>query len=370
MKKNHLIAIIMSTFIAFTLAACGQSSSTTNEVNGEEGQEVANHSGNKKENLIIGTHPSGSAYNSTGSGVASVVTQFSPLQVTVQPYEGPNAWMPLLNNGEIDLGIISSPDLFWGIRGEHGHPEANSNVRALVVGNYPPTNGIVVREDSDILTTADLKGKKVAAGYAGNQLTQLLVEYHLNSVGLTWEDVEPVPVTSTPGGLEALQDGRVDAALGLSPVSATTLEVDAAVNGLRVLNLADIEPENFEDFPEDVAKKIEEGIPGTKLAVYEDIGILEGESALIYEYPIMLATTTHLHEENVYEILTALWENYEELHPLYAWLEDWRPTTMFQEKPPVPYHPGAIQFFKDQGLWTEDAEKHHQELLDVLQLEE
>lgn len=356
MKRNYVLIVTM-VFIALVLVACGQSSSTT---------EAEGSTSEMKDNLIIGTHPSGSSYHTTGSAVANVVNEHSSLQVTVQPYEGPNAWMPLLNSGEIDMGVISSPDLFWGIQGEYGHPEPHSNVRAFIVGNYPPTVGMVVKEDSDIMTTADLKGKKVATGYAGNHLIHLLSEYHLNSVGLTWDDVEPVPVTAAIDGLEALRDGRVDAALGLGPISAVTMEVHSAVGGLRVLNLADVEPENIEDFPEDVAQKIGEGIPGARPAVHEDMGILEGKTATGYEYPIMLATTTKLNEETVYKTLEAIWENYEELHSVHAWLEDWSPDTMFQEKPPVPYHPGSIQFFKDQGLWTEDAEKHHQELLDAL----
>lgn len=363
LKRSLIFAIYLSLLI--TLAACGSSANeqavkTSGEGSQEESSEI-------KSNLIIASSPSGSAYNSTAAGIASVVSKNSDIQVTLQPYEGPNAYIPMLNAGEVDFGFTNSIDVVWSITGGHGYQMENKNVRIVVMGNYPPTNGIVVREDSGIETTKDLVGKKVAYGFAGNQLIQLLVEQHLNSVGLTWDDVEKVPVTSSAEGMEALRDGRVDATMGLSPYSAATIETDAAVGGLRVLNLGDIPPEEFDQFPEEIAQSIAEAIPGTRPVVYENVGILEGKAATIYEYPVMLIGTALLNEDTVYEVVKTLFENYEELHPIYSWLESWTPETMFDPNPPAPYHEGAIKYFKEIGVWTEEAEQNHQELLKMVE---
>ena len=361
-KYISLISIIM--LLSVLLVACSsEGSSNTGKSSSSDGDKATSEG--VKENVILGTHPQGSAYNSTSAGIAKVLSTKSSIKASIKPYAGTNAFFPLVDDGQIDMGLSSAPDLVWGIKGEFGYKNAHKNIRTLVIGNYPPTNGLIVREDSGISKTADLKGKRIASGYAGNQVAQSLVELHLKSVGLTWDDVEAVPVASPTAGLEALRDGRVDAAMGSSPLTAAAIETDAAVGGLKVLNIADVSPEDFDNFPEEVAAEIAEGIPGTRPFVYQGGGFVE-EPVIIFEYPVILNASTNMSDETAYEIVKTLFENYEELHPVFSWLKEWSDKSMFEEKPPAPYHPGAIKYFKEKGLWTEDAEKYNEELLQLV----
>jgi len=363
-SKKYISLIIIVLLLSVILLACsGQGTSSKGKSSSSVGGN--NTSEGVKNNVIIGTHPQGSAYNSTSAGIAKVLTTTSSIKTSIKPYAGTNAFFPLLDNGEIDMGISSSPDLVWGIKGEFGYKSAHKNIRVLVIGNYPPTNGLVVRKDSGISKTADLKGKRIASGYAGNQVAQSLVELHLKSVGLTWDDVVAVPVASPTAGLEALRDGRVDATMGSSPLTAAAIETDAAVGGLEVLNIADVDPADIDSFPKEVAEEIAEAIPGSRPFVYEGGGFLK-DPAIIFEYPVILNASTNMNEDTAYEIVKTLFENYKELHPVFSWLKDWTDQTMFEEKPPAPYHPGAIKYFKEKGLWTEEAEKHNEELLNLV----
>jgi len=356
--KKYISLVSLVLLLSILLLACTSEESSTTDGDKTPSEDV-------KKNVILGTHPQGSAYNSTSTGIAKVISTKSSIKASIKPYAGTNAFLPMLDNGEIDMGISSSPDLVWGIKGEFGYKNAHKNIRVLVIGNYPPTNGLVVRKDSGISKTADLKGKRIAEGYAGNQVAQSLVELHLKSVGLTWDDVEAVPVASPSAGLEALRDGRVDAAMGSSPLTAAAIETDAAVGGLKVLNVGDVAPEDFDNFPKEVAAEITEGIPGTRPFVYQGGGFLK-EPAIIFEYPVILNASTNMNDDTAYELVKTLFENYKELHPIFSWLKDWSDKTMFEEKPPAPYHPGAIKYFKEKGLWTDAAEKHNEELLKLV----
>lgn len=343
-KKTMSLVVAMFTFIL--LSACGTNGSGNTETTG--GNEI----------IIIGTHPVGTPYNGAGTGIASLIDESTSVGVTVRPYDGTNAWMPFLNTGDIHLGVSSAPDLGWAMQGINGFRE-NKDARLLLNGRYIQANGIIVREDSGIKTTADLKGKKVASGYAGNQVIELLVGLHLQSVGLTWDDVERIPVSSALEGLEALREGRVDAAFGENPNSATALEVNSAA-ALRTLNIGDITPENFDTFPEEMLELLNSEVPGLRTAVVES---LEGGERVLYEYPIVLAASAKLSDDAAYDIVKALWENYEKLNTMHIWLEGWNHDTMFNPTPPAPYHPGAIKFFTEKGLWTDEAEAHYQEML-------
>jgi len=75
--------------------------------------------------------------------------------------------------------------------------------------------------------------------------------------------------------------------------------------------------------------------------------------------------SAHLNDETVYEVMKTLYAHYEKLHPIHLWLSSWDPEQMFEPNPSLPYHPGAVKFFKEEGMWNDDMEKLQQELLNA-----
>ncbi|WP_102348967.1 TAXI family TRAP transporter solute-binding subunit [Bacillus sp. Marseille-P3661] len=373
---NKIIGKVMVIMLIFAImTACSstsQNSSTSNNgsSNSTNSSESAtnNDSAPKEDSkgetttLSIGTSPNGSAFNTVTTGIASVVSSNSDMNVSVKPFAGPAAWMPMLNSGEIDMGFISYGEAVWALKGENGF-QANKNLRTLVRGNYTTTIGAVVKADSGIETVADLKGKKVASDYAGNLVVSNIVESLLVMNGLSWDDVVKVPVPSAAAGIEALRDGRVDAAFGLGPTTALVVEADNAV-GLKPLDFIDnLSPDQVNTVSEDVLKELSSRVAGAELKVLNE-GYLK-EDTIGGQYPLMLAVSAELSEDAAYNMVKALWEHYEELHPIFSWLESWTPELMFDPKPSVPYHPGVIKFFKEQGLWNDETEKIQQELMEL-----
>lgn len=310
--------------------------------------------------ISIGTHPVGIAYHSAGTGVAKVVSENSSIKMIVSPFTGGNAWTPLLNEGEIDVGITAKPATEWAFDGDFDYKYPNRNMRLLVKGNDIVVSGLTVLERSGIESLKDLKGKKIAAGYSGDAIVPLIGEAQLKSVGLTLEDVELVPVADVGQGLEALREGRVDAAFTGSPTVAAFLEVDNAV-GLRVLDFGDLGPEEIDEMPEDLLEEIQSLVPGIEPVVFQG-GFLEEEKILL-KYPITLVVSADVSDENAYEITETLFENYEELHPIFAWLKTWSPESMVDGDPLVPYHNGTVQYLKDNDLWTDEIDKKQKKLI-------
>src|SRR4029434_7997764 len=66
---------------------------------------------NLPRSLTIGTNPPGSVFYALASGLAKVVSDATPMQMTVQPYTGTSTFMPLLNSGELDFGINNFVDM-------------------------------------------------------------------------------------------------------------------------------------------------------------------------------------------------------------------------------------------------------------------
>ncbi len=352
-KKGILSLVVLSMGL---LTACGGSSdSSASSKEGSAAQSIQ---------LSIATHQPGIFYHTTGSAIAGVVSEKHPsINVTVRPYAGTTAWMSLVNNNQVNLGITEAANMRLALEGA-GDFQRNANIRALIISGKLKMSGYTVRKDSGINSLSDLKGKRVATGYNGDMIIQSLLNLQLQSVGLTWDDVKKVPVTDVGSGLNALRENRVDAVFTGNPTVGAFLEADDAI-GIKALNLGNIAPEQIDQFPKGFREEMDKQIPTLEPVVYKG-GFIK-EDTVIYEYPVGIATSTHLSEEVGYELVKTLWENYEALHRAFGWFESWTPETMYMENPPVPYHDGAIKFFKEKGLWTDEAEKNHQELLKLTQ---
>jgi TRAP-type uncharacterized transport system substrate-binding protein len=137
--------------------------------------------------------------------------------------------------------------------------------------------------------------------------------------------------------------GRVDMflfALG----SAKTTEVDAAVGGIRALPLPS-NPQSLASIKKHFSASYIETIkPRAGLA-----GILE--EMQIQAYDGVMLTHAKASDELVYNVTKALWENAEALAKGTPVLADFKTSTMAKKTDPVEYHPGAIKFYREKGVW-------------------
>jgi len=318
-----------------------------------------------KTNLSIASPPIGSSYNASASGIASIVSQHSELRLSVKPFAGVPAWGPLLDKGEVDLGLAAMPEEVWAFHGTNGF-EPLKNQRMLVRGNFINNTGPVVRKDSGIHSIADLKGKRVASDFPAGPNTKALMEATFAANDMSYDDVRKVPIPTTVAGIEAIRDDRVDASSMMTPTTPIIVETHNAV-GLRALHFLDnVEPnsDNLQQVPQKTKDLIRSHMPGAELTVVQPEGFIT-EPTIAIRYPTAMVASAHLNDETAYEIVKTLFEHYEKLHPIHAWLSEYTPERMFDPNPPLPYHPGAVKFYKEKGLWTDELEKIQQDNLNA-----
>ncbi len=278
----------------------------------------------------------------------------SPMRVTVQTTGGPGASVPLLDAGTMDVIVGSYPGTAWGFIGGPGFDKKYAGLRLLMIGSYSDVLGPVVRADSGIKRVQDLRGKRVASKYDGSPIGHVVLEAFLKSGGLTWADVKAVPVPGVVPGLDALKDGLVDAAWGLTLFAPGTVELNTSV-GLKVLSL-EVTPES--------TKQLAEVVPGAIPSVLKSGTSFLKEDVTVVQYAMNLWASAHLSDAGAYNLVETLWDNHKELRPYGGLLvKDWEPKTMFDPKPVVPYHPGAAKLYKDKGVWTPETEAIQQRLL-------
>ena len=309
--------------------------------------------------VTLATMTPGTSFYALAGGLAKVVSEGSPIQMSIQPHTGSTTFIPLVNSGEVDFGMNNAVDMALAshgpqrlqVAGRNPFPHA-PNIRLLMRGT-PFVVALLVKKDSPLKSVHDVKGKRVTGEYPALQAAWFQVFALLASGALTWSDVRVVPVPGANEGVDALVQGRADVAM-FSLNGAKVREADAAV-GVRHLT-ADCSPEG--------EKRVRQAVPGyytrmfragTALAVVED--------TCTVSYDLYLTTNKGLPDPVVATVLKAIWEGIDKLPAFHPFFKEWTRDRAASAEVTIPYHPGAIKFYKDVGVWKPEMDQTQQRLL-------
>jgi hypothetical protein len=301
---------------------------------------------------VIGTDPVGGISNSVGSGVAKIVTQYSPVALRVHADGGSDIWLPQLNDGAIQLGVHGAPTA-WLSYNAIGTKIRRDSIRILRSSAALLPLGFMVRKDSDIKSIADLRGRRVAGGYRSEPIPKRASEGILATFGIGMSDVNVVPVEGGVDGVDALLEGRAEAAW-FTVLAPKTPEIHSKI-GVRFLPIA-FTPEQLQKareliFPGLVALKFAGNLPFAPKGIE------------LVSYEIYLLASTHTQEDAVRTVLAALWDHDEELTKIDPTLTGFTNKTAVTENAAIPYHSAAIAFYKSKGVWTPAAEAANNALI-------
>ena len=309
--------------------------------------------------LTVGSNPPGTVFYALSSGLAKAVSEATPMQMAVQPYTGTSTFLPLLNSGELDFGINNAVDMALSYQGPERlkiggrNPFVHIPNARLVMRGSPLLVGILVRKDSPLKTIYEIKGKRVAGEYPA----QLAVWYNLYgqlaSAGLAFNDLKIVAVPAANEGVDALVQGRVDVAMHALN-SAKVREADASI-GVRHLSI---------DCSAEGAKRLRQAVPGyyprfvkggTALAVVEDTCFIA--------YDIYLTSHKAAPDAVISAVIKAVWDNIEKLVPLHPGFKEWTRERAVDADATIPYHPAAIQFYREHKSWSGKMDELQKKLL-------
>ena len=308
--------------------------------------------------VAIGSNPPGSLFYALASGMAKVVSEASPMQAQVQPYAGTSTFVPLFDSGELDLGVVNAVDMGMVYQGQKlkvggRNPFPHVPSARLLMRGSPLRSSLIVKKDSPIKTIGDVKGKRVTGEYPAQLAVWYNVFGSLANGGLTWNDVKVVPVPAVNEGVDALVQGRADVtthAIGTAKVK----EADAAV-GVRYIPL---------DCSKQGEERIKKAVPGYYLSVVKagsSTGIVEDTCA--YTYDIYLVGHKALPDAVVRNVLQAIWVNVEKLPQFHPGFAEWTKARAVDPEVTIPYHPAAIRYFKDSGVWSAKMDEAQKKLL-------
>jgi uncharacterized protein len=165
----------------------------------------------QKTTITLGTATPGGGFPLYGNNFAEVMNAADPtLLIEPRNTKGSNENIPLLEKGELDIGLVAGEPAYEAFMGI-GRPRTNVKILTAIYSN---PGMFVVRADSPYKTIRDLVGQPVAFGAKGSGLP-ILSRYMLDGLGLKQdEDFKAIYLDHAGDGPAMLFDGRAAALWG------------------------------------------------------------------------------------------------------------------------------------------------------------
>ncbi len=306
--------------------------------------------------LVWTAYGTGSSGNAQSVAIGNMLKNRYGTSLRVLPGKNDVSRMTPLRDGKADFcacGIAS----FFGQEGAMLFAKPNwgpQPLRLLMTSIGSFGLGVATAKDANIRTPADLKGKRVAWVRAGDALNVGTTAY-LAFGGLGWNDVKKVEFGGFTDSAKGLINDQVDAAF-MSTVTPYAKQLAASPRGIRWPVLAHDDDAAWARFlkvaPYFIRHKVTAGAGISKDKPWEGSG---------YSYPI-LVTNASYDARTVYALVKALHVGYDDYKDAAPGAKGWAMSSQ-NFTWVMPYHKGAIRYFKEIGVWTDAMQAHNDRLL-------
>lgn len=328
------------------LAACGVEELPENPLAGEL---------EMPRTVAWSAYPTGTGGYSQAVAIGNILQRQYGVNLRVVPGRNDVSRLATLNAGRVHMsaggseavyaqeGILNFASRIWG-------PQP---IRA-VLSNYSTSCSfsLATAADAEIREVEDIRGKRVTwvqgAPSLNNALTALL-----SYANLTWDDVEMVEVGGYNASIDAVINNRADVAGGACN-SPPFLRLETSPRGLFWVEFPPDDP----DAVQRVRRRLPWYVPHIATegpAIDEETGINVFTSA----YPLLVAMDD-ADEDMVYGMTKVIALHYDEYKNSAPGANGWRINGQQLENAFIPYHEGAIRYFKEIDIWTPEAEANQQ----------
>jgi TRAP transporter TAXI family solute receptor len=298
-------------------------------------------SAQEKINLSIATGGTGGVYYPLGGGMANVFSKVIPgMSATAEVTGGSVDNMRLIGTGKSYIALTQADAAKDAFNGEGKFKGTKIPVRAMMM-LYTNLMHVVTIEGTGINNINDLKGKRVSTGSPGSA-TEVFAFRVLEAAG-----IDPLKdfTRERLGAAEsanAMKDKKIDAfffVVGLPTSSITDLGATPGVK-IKFLDHQNLLPAMVKKHG---AIYIADVIPkGT----YPGQTVDNKATAVAN----LLVANANMSDQTVYNIVKTIFDRRPDLIAVHKTAADIKLEMQKPDASPVPWHPGAVKYFKEKGL--------------------
>jgi len=286
--------------------------------------------------LRLMTGPQGGVWVPLGGSLKNMWEKALP-GVAVQPLPGAGiANIRGIDEGKADIGFGNSITSVDGITGAPPYPQKVTKV-CQMANLYPQYFQMVALANAGVNTVADMKGKAIAVQPKGNT-AELISQQVLKAAGLGYDSAKVSFVNSYTDAAAMLKDGHAQVfTLGTTIPASSVMDVAAG----RDIKLVPVNDEIVA-----AMNKINPGY--TKGTIKAGTYPKQDKDVDAIVYSAHLVAACSLPADQVYTMLKTMVANLPDLVAINKAMDGLTPKMMAADIG-VPFHPGAIKFYKEVG---------------------
>ncbi len=297
----------------------------------------------------------GSAGYAEASAIADAFGKKFGTRIRIQPSGSSIGRLQPVLTKRAEVGFLAT-ETFFATEGVHDFAERRwgpQDLRALA--GRPGAFGVFTAADAGIKELKDLKGKRVAF-VAGNPSVNVKCDAFLSFAGLSHDDVQAVTFPTYGAAMSSVAQGLADASCTTTTPSQV-YELEQSPRGIRWLEVPADDKEGwkrlkavapfFQPYTETVGAGISKEKPANILA---------------YRYPIMVVRAD-MDDNTAYAVIKALDETFGLYKDATKVMPRWKLEESGRPAIDAPFHPGAIRYLKERGIWTAEDQKWNDDRL-------
>ena len=292
-------------------------------------------------NLSIATGGTGGVYYPLGGGMANVFSKTIPgMTATAEVTGGSVANLQLIGTGKPYIALTQADALVDAYNGQGKFKSGKIPVRAMML-LYTNLMHAVTIEGTGINSIGDLKGKRVSTGSPGSA-TEVFAFRVLEAAGIDPNKDIRKERLGVSESVNAIKDKKIDAfffVVGLPTSSVTDLAATPGVK-IKFLDHANLLPAMVKKsgniYIADVIPK------GTYPGMDKD-----NQATAVAN---LLVANANMSDEAVYNIVKTIFDKRPDLIAVHKAAADIKLENQKSAASPVPWHPGAVKYYKEKGL--------------------
>ena len=301
--------------------------------------------------VSLGTSSVGSTFYVLAIGMSKIMQNHSDVNVSVESVGGSHATMFGIGRGKVDFGMANAGATFDRYHGNK--PFKKAFELRLVAQGQSSFRGIFFTKSSGLKRVEDMVGKTVLAKRKPLPELEKLVNAVIDVYGLPKDKIKLVSSRNLGEMNRIIRAGSVDATA--YPFSLRQPVI------VKLFNDGLVDPMILS---EDKYEQIKKKLPAIFFKYYVKPNSFKNQPKgfLTFGLSTHLVTSAKQDENTVYKLTKALLENTKEFSKYHGLAKRWN-TKKTMSNPTVPYHAGAIRYFKEAGVWTAKLAKKQAKLL-------
>ena len=291
--------------------------------------------------MTIGTGGVTGVYYAAGGAICRLVNKDRAkhgIRCSVESTGGSVFNINTIRAGELDLGFAQSDVQFNAIKGVSQYKDGAFGDLRAVFSVHPEPFTVVARKDANVKNFADFKGKRFNVGNPGSG-TRSSMEELLAAMSWKMGDFSLASELKADEHGPALCDGKIDGFFYAVGHPSANIQDPTTSCGAQLVSLSGPEIDTLVADKPYYAKAT---IPG---------GLYPNNPQPTNTYGVLatIVTSSKAPADSVYQVVKAVFDNFEEFKKLHPALANLKPESMIKDGLSAPLHEGAARYYREKG---------------------